>query len=56
MHVTIEPPEGWGPARHMLGELKRLGYDIEEYIILGRRLFVIGGQPPAPGRPDPDRR
>jgi hypothetical protein len=45
MHVTIEPPDSWGPARMLLVELQRLGYQVEEHIILGRRLFVIGGQP-----------
>jgi hypothetical protein len=56
MHVMIEPPEGWGPARALRGELQRLGYEIEEYIILGQRVFVIGSQPPAPGRPAPHDR
>jgi hypothetical protein len=48
MRVTIEPPEGWGPARALLSELRRLGYVVEEYIVLGQRLFVIGA-PPATG-------
>jgi hypothetical protein len=51
MRVTIEPPEGWGPARLLLVKLQRLGYDIEEHIILGKHLFVVGSQPPAAGRP-----
>jgi len=55
MRVTIEPPEGWGPARAMLGELLRLGYDIEEYIVLGQRLFVIGAAPRRPISLDPQQ-
>jgi hypothetical protein len=40
--VTIEPPEGWGPGRLLLTELQRLGYEVEEHIVLGKRLFVLG--------------
>lgn len=56
MHVTIEPPEGWGPSRALWGELRRLGYEFDEYIVLGRRVFVIGSQPAAPDRPAADDR
>ena len=51
MRVVIEPPEGWGPARALLGELRRLGYEVEEYIVLGRRVFEIGATTPAPDPP-----
>jgi len=51
MRVTIEPPEGWEPARALLGELRQLGYEIEEHIILGKRLFAVGAQHPAPDKP-----
>jgi hypothetical protein len=53
MRVTIEAPEGWGPARALVGELQRLGYEIEEYIILGRRVIAVGAQPPAPDTGQP---
>lgn len=56
MRVTVEPPEGWGPARVLRGQLEQLGYEFEEYIILGQRLFVIGAQPKMPSRPAPDNR
>jgi hypothetical protein len=50
MRVTIEPPEGWGPARALLGQLRQLGYEIEEHIVLGKRLFVISAHSPAPDK------
>jgi hypothetical protein len=39
--VSIEVPEGWGPARLLLGELQRLGYHVEEWRVLGRSVLVI---------------
>jgi hypothetical protein len=41
MRVVIEPPDGWGSARALKSELQRLGYELQEHIILGRRLFVL---------------
>ncbi len=41
MPVSIEAPEGWGPTRHLIAELQRLGYHVEEWRVLGRTLLVI---------------
>jgi hypothetical protein len=41
--VWIEPPEGWGPTRVLIAELRRLGYHVVEhrYIGLGVSVLVI---------------
>ena len=36
--VWIEPPEGWGPTRILIGQLEQLGYHVEEH-----RLFDVPG-------------
>lgn len=41
MPVSIEAPEGWGPTRHLVAELHRLGYHVEEWRVLGRTVLVI---------------
>lgn len=43
MRVSIEPAEGWAPARVMARQLDLLGYLYVEYIVLGRRVFKITG-------------
>jgi hypothetical protein len=52
MRVMIEPPDGWEPARVLLIQLRRLGYDIEEHIVLGKRLFVVSARPSVPTSPE----
>lgn len=48
--VSIDPPEGWGPSRILLGQLRDLGYQVEEWRVLGHSLLVIKlGQWPAQG-------
>jgi hypothetical protein len=39
--VSIEAPEGRGPTRHLIAELQRLGYHVEEWRVLGRTVLVI---------------
>jgi len=41
MPVSIEAPEGWGPTRRLIAELRRLGYQVEEWRVLGRSVLVI---------------
>ncbi len=46
VRVWVEPPEGWGPTRALLGRLEALGYRIEEHRIfdaVGRSILVITG-------------
>lgn len=41
MRVSVEPPEGWGPTRLLIAELERLGYQVQEWRVLGRSVLVI---------------
>jgi hypothetical protein len=46
VRVYVEPPEGWGPTRALLGRLRALGYTVEEYRVfdaVGRSILVITG-------------
>ena len=46
MRVWVEPPEGWGPTRAMLGRLIALGYTVEEHRVfdaVGSSILVITG-------------
>ena len=44
VRVWVEPPDGWGPTRALLGRLTALGYTVEEHRIfdaVGRSILVI---------------
>jgi hypothetical protein len=41
--VSIEPPEGWGPRRMLIGRLRDLGYDVTEHIEAGVSVLAITG-------------
>lgn len=43
MRVWVEPPEGWGPTRLLLVELERLGYQVEEWRVVGQVRLVVTG-------------
>ena len=46
MRVWVEPPEGWGLTRAMLGRLRALGYTVEEHRVFGAvgySILVITG-------------
>jgi hypothetical protein len=43
--IWIEPPEGWGPTRLLIGRLEDLGYHVEEHRVFdvpdGRSLLRV---------------
>lgn len=43
MKVWLEPPPGWGPKQVLLTRLRKLGYEVTEWIVLGEPLFEITG-------------
>jgi hypothetical protein len=46
--ISVEPPEGWGPRRMLITRLERLGYAVEEHIVVGVSVLVITGTEPGP--------
>jgi hypothetical protein len=41
VRVEVECPEGWGPSRLLMTELRRLGYVVVEWRVLGRSVLEI---------------
>jgi hypothetical protein len=41
VRVSIEVPESWGLTRRLIVELRSLGYEMEEWRVLGRVVVEV---------------